>query len=103
MPFDRRRYPPDWPAISLRIRRRDGWACRFCGAAHNLPHPVTGSVVVLTVAHLDDANPANCADDNLAALCQRCHLAFDRAQHLRNAARTRRAKKAIGDLFEGRP
>jgi hypothetical protein len=28
---------------------------------------------VLTVHHLD-GNPANCADWNLAALCQRCHL-----------------------------
>jgi 5-methylcytosine-specific restriction endonuclease McrA len=32
--------------------------------------------VVLTVAHLDH-NPENCADDNLAALCQRCHNAYD--------------------------
>jgi hypothetical protein len=32
--------------------------------------------VVLTVAHLDHT-PENCADDNLAALCQRCHNRYD--------------------------
>lgn len=55
--------------------------------------------IVLTVAHLDDADPANCSDDNLAALCQRCHNRHDQAMRLRNAAATRRARRAAGDLF----
>jgi len=54
--------------------------------------------IVLTCAHLDHT-PENNADDNLAALCQRCHLRYDRDHHQANAAKTRRAKKAIGDLF----
>ncbi len=33
--------------------------------------------IVLTVAHLDQ-DPSNCARGNLAALCQRCHLNYDR-------------------------
>ncbi len=65
-------YPPDWPEISARIRfERAGNRCEWCGAANHWFHPETGSVVVLTVAHLDH-NPANSHDDNLAALCQKC-------------------------------
>jgi 5-methylcytosine-specific restriction endonuclease McrA len=43
------------------------------------------------VAHLDH-DPANCAPENLRALCQRCHLRYDRFEHGRNAAETRRRK-----------
>jgi 5-methylcytosine-specific restriction endonuclease McrA len=89
MPMRRELYPTDWEAISLRIRERDGWMCKRCGAENRKPHPVTGSIVVLTVAHLHDPDPMNCADDNLAALCQRCHLAHDRPRNLA-ARRARR-------------
>ena len=54
--------------------------------------------IVLTIAHLDH-QPENCADDNLRALCQRCHLAYDAKHHAANAQATIRARKAIGDLF----
>jgi hypothetical protein len=54
--------------------------------------------IVLTVAHLDHT-PENCAPENLRALCQRCHLRYDAAHHARNAAATRRARRADGDLF----
>lgn len=41
------------------------------------PRDLRGPVkVVLTVAHLDHT-PENCADDNLVALCQRCHNRYD--------------------------
>jgi 5-methylcytosine-specific restriction endonuclease McrA len=55
--------------------------------------------IVLTVAHLDHT-PENCADENLKALCQRCHLSYDAKHHARNAAETRRKARADGDLFE---
>lgn len=55
--------------------------------------------IVLTIAHLDHV-PEHCEDDNLKALCQRCHLAYDAGHHRINAANTRRSRKAIGDLFE---
>lgn len=55
--------------------------------------------VVLTIAHLDHV-PEHCEDENLKALCQRCHLAYDAEHHKANAAATRKARKAIGDLFE---
>lgn len=43
-----------------------------------------GTRIVLTTAHLD-RNRENNAMDNLASLCQRCHLNHDReAQHIYN-------------------
>ncbi len=39
--------------------------------------------IVLTVAHLD-RNRHNNEKENLAALCQRCHLRHDIHQHIRN-------------------
>lgn len=55
-------------------------------------------VIVLTIAHLDH-QPENCADDNLAAMCQRHHLAHDQEHHQRNAQATRRAKAGTLELF----
>ena len=55
--------------------------------------------IVLTVAHLDH-DPTNNDRANLRALCQRCHLAHDAKHHARNAAATRRARKASGDLLD---
>jgi 5-methylcytosine-specific restriction endonuclease McrA len=54
--------------------------------------------IVLTVAHLDH-DPTNNADENLKALCQRCHLSHDREQHTANARATRRSRKASRELF----
>lgn len=77
-PENRARYPKDWKAISKRIRfERAGGRCEWCGAVNYQPHPVTGSKVILTVAHLNHT-PEDCRDENLAALCQRCHLTYDR-------------------------
>lgn len=111
MPMQRKRYPSDWEQISLRIRgERAGWKCEWCGAANGEPHPDTGSKVVLTVAHLGtphaDGRPGNKHDkldvrpENLAALCQRCHLNYDRDEHVANAARTRRRKRAESGQME---
>ena len=56
--------------------------------------------VVLTVAHLDHV-PEHCDPSNLLHLCQRCHLLLDKQEHARNAAETRRRRRAAGDLFAG--
>lgn len=101
MPIRRERYPADWKKISLAIRDRSNGYCEKCGARNGCPHPVTGSQVVLTVAHLDD-NTSNNDPENLKALCQRCHLAMDRWKHIANSRRTRAAKLARfqRDMFE---
>jgi hypothetical protein len=104
-PENAARYPADWPEVSLAIRERAGWRCEGspaypdCRASNGHPHPDTGSIVVLTVAHMDNT-PENCLPENLRAWCQRCHLNYDRAIHLRNAYENRRRGKAICDLFQ---
>lgn len=56
--------------------------------------------IVLTVAHLDHDTTHN-DDDNLRALCQRCHLTYDAKHHAINAAATRREKlKALTGQME---
>jgi hypothetical protein len=60
-----------------------------------LDHMVT---VVLTVAHLDQVIEHG-DDDNLAALCQRCHLQHDRPFNLAKAWLTRHNRGAVDDLF----
>jgi len=110
MPFYKSRYPDNWAEISLRIRQRDNWRCKWCGAENGKPNPVTGSRVVLTVAHLgvdhpdgrpgDKQDKSDCRDENLAALCQLCHLNFDRDEHRHNAALTRRRRKIEAGQLE---
>ncbi|OAZ14360.1 hypothetical protein TH15_00635 [Thalassospira profundimaris] len=58
--------------------------------------------IVLTIAHVHNPDPADCRDENLAALCQRCHNRHDAPMRRENAKRTRRAKMAIGDLFDAK-
>lgn len=121
------RYPPDWGVISDAIRfGRAGGRCEcrgecgkehadeqgvvveWCTARHNEPHPMTGSLVTLTVAHLDHQpehsdNPGGAfvllplEESNLRAMCQRCHLNYDSHVHAAAAAETReRRREQIG-------
>lgn len=55
-------------------------------------------VIVLTVAHLNH-DPTDCRPENLAAMCQRHHLAYDHDHHRVNAQATRRAKAGTLELF----
>ena len=71
-----------------------------CPALNHDPHPVTGSNVVLTIAHLDH-DPSHNDPGNLRAYCQRCHNAYDAPHRRAHAARTRRRRRACGDLFRG--
>ena len=106
MPWDKTRYPPDWKEIRARILERAGHCCEGspaypdCRAANGEPHPVTGSRVVLTIAHYPDHTPGNVSDDNIHANCQRCHLTEDAAHHVANARRTRERKRGQARLPE---
>lgn len=95
MPIDYSKYHPKWKLISKFIRfYRAKNKCEGspkypnCRAENYMPHPVTMSKVVLTVAHLDhDIN--NNSFFNLKAMCNRCHLTYDAKHHAEN----RRKKK----------
>lgn len=78
----------DWPAPG-----EHSW----CGAGERLER-LRVIRIVLTVAHLNHT-PEDCRDENLQALCQRCHLAHDHEHHQRNAYQTRRHGRAR-DMFE---
>lgn len=62
--------PMPWP--------KDAWWKHIIRTGGHPPE-IREAVVVLQTAHLDH-NPANCADDNLAALCQFCHAVYDAGQ-----------------------
>jgi len=109
-PENRDRYPRDWPAISLRLRtERARGRCECdgrcghdhggrCNARNHQPHPVTGSIVVLTVAHLDHT-PEHCDEENLLAMCQRCHFAYDKTEHAETRRRTKDREVGQGRLW----
>lgn len=104
-PENRARYPKEWKAISLEVRVAAGWRCEGspaypdCRAENGKPHPLTGSVVVLTVAHLDH-QPENCDRANLKAWCQRCHNTYDMPMRRRGIAERAREALGNGELFE---
>lgn len=100
-PENRHRYPPNWREISTAIKDRAGWRCEClgeCGRDHAGRCPNehggkaygTGSTVVLTTAHLNHT-PEDCDPENLRAMCQGCHLHYDRDHHRQTAAATRQA------------
>lgn len=127
MPIDYKKYPVDWKQIRARILEREGNACKFCGVKNyamgsrapdgtfydesqvngmnsDVGYHIFGDFgvkrikIVLTVAHLDH-DITNNSDENLAALCQRCHLRHDHEHHRKNSSETRRKNKGLQNLF----
>lgn len=106
-PENRDRYPDNWKEIREGILARAENKCEFCGVANYAlgkrnaegkfremsageaeAAAVDGEKVikiVLTIAHLDHT-PEHNDPMNLRALCQRCHLHYDKSHH----AETRR-------------
>lgn len=100
-PENQHRYGPDWPEFSRRIRfDRAAGRCECegecgmpghratggrCENRHGQPSVYSGSKVVLTVAHLNHV-PEERGEDEVKAMCQGCHLWYDREHH----AETRR-------------
>jgi hypothetical protein len=48
-----------------------------CDAVNGLPHPVTGSVVVLTLAHEHGVPLEETSIERMFHACQRCHNRYD--------------------------
>jgi hypothetical protein len=102
-------YPKNWREVSQRIRERSGGQCecegecglhskRRCTERHNEPARYAKGKVILTVAHLNH-DPGDCRNENLKAMCQKCHLRYDTTHHQKNARETRRKKRALAELF----
>lgn len=109
-PENLRRYGDDWPTFSryIRFTRAEG-RCECegecgrgthegrCPNRHGEPAYGTGSRVCLTVAHLTH-EPEN--REQVKAMCNGCHLHYDRDHHAQTAYMTRKAKANTADLFE---
>lgn len=116
MPIDYSKYPANWKTeIRPAILKRAGDRCEKCGVENSVFgyrdragvfHRSEGLQaeadvldghrvfrIVLTVAHLNHDRTDN-RPENLAALCQRCHLLHDREQHRETRRRNREAESA---------
>ncbi|MFZ1326231.1 MAG: hypothetical protein WAT67_09480 [Candidatus Contendobacter sp.] len=118
-PENKHRYPKNWRQIRAAILERADHRCEFRGIPNHVWRKRHGQTwtediglaeawvmdgeritrIVLTIAHLDHT-PEHCDPSNLAALCQRCHLTYDIPHHKKTAYQTRKAGKALGDLFD---
>lgn len=125
MPIDYKKYPPNWlTEIRPAILERDGHKCKFCGVENGAIgwrnhegkfvyseqylkakdakfgfYQTTGYLkIVLTIMHLDH-NIQNNDFANLAAGCQKCHLAYDKDHHSKNSKATIEKKKGLQRLF----
>jgi len=111
MPCDYSIYPSNWkteirPAVLLRADNR----CEVCGLPNKvyinrytreicLMNEDNAILVILTIAHLDhDETNADIKLDRLKAMCQRCHLRYDRLEKKRR----KEVKKNTGqqELFK---
>lgn len=125
-PENKARYPANWKAIRAATLERAGYRCEWagCGVANRTIGFWNAGVftkladsrddadfsvdsvtidgekvieIVLTIAHLDHT-PENNEPFNLAAMCQRHHLAYDQAHHTTNAYMTRKARMQTLEL-----
>jgi len=65
-------YPENWDEISERIKEKAGWKCENCDRKNSPREGYT-----LTTHHIDGKKKS--LDENmLVALCQRCHLVWER-------------------------
>lgn len=119
MPIDYKKYPANWKTeIRPAILQRANNCCEDCGAPNyaliyrpNKGKPewfhapeghqadsmaldgVKFTKIVLTIAHLDhDACNHDVKPDRLKALCQRCHLLYDKEIHKNNRKYGRKHK-----------
>ena len=68
MPVDYKKYPKNWTALSLQVKRENNFLCQFCLKPKTRRNP-------LTTHHLD-LDSTNNQRDNLACMHASCHLLF---------------------------
>jgi 5-methylcytosine-specific restriction endonuclease McrA len=104
-------YPLDWLEIRKSILDRAQHRCEYCSISNysvgyrqsdgkfiscesqEVPENYKCIKIILTIAHVDDPNPENCASENLRALCQKCHNNHDAKMRSLHASATRNKRK----------
>ena len=114
MPIDYTAYPAHWRALSQWIRfkraqnqcecmgecglHRTNPGPRRCVEQNGQPAQFARGRIILTVAHL--CHDTHCANlDHLRAMCQRCHLRYDIAQHVETRWKKRSQSEGQGMLW----
>ena len=103
MPVDWSKYPPNWKEIATAIKDAAGWRCEDCGKQCRFPgEPFDTHRRTLTVAHINHVE-MDCADENLVALCPKCHFAYDETRKRMQRLARKRIKNSkrltlFGDL-----
>lgn len=114
-PENRGRYPKSWPAMRAQAMNRAGNRCECdgkcglvhdggrCDAVHGEPHPVTASIVVLTLAHEHGVPLEETSIARMFMGCQRCHNRYDAPMRAagvkqRKDAERRRIAEVTGQL-----
>jgi DEAD/DEAH box helicase domain-containing protein len=74
-------YGPDWPAISLSVRRRDGFRCQVCGLPEtDREHDVHHKIPFRAFASVAEANRL----ENLVTLCRADHRRAEQNVRIRS-------------------
>jgi DEAD/DEAH box helicase domain-containing protein len=74
-------YGPDWGTIRERVRARDAYKCRVCGAPESKrQHDVHHKIPFRAFASREEANQL----DNLITLCPACHRKVEQAVRIRS-------------------
>ena len=89
---NKNRYPGNWKQIRELILIRALNRCEICGVLNHKLNLQTGKRIVLTIAHLDHI-PEHCEEENLKAMCQKCHNNYD----IEHRKKTRRMTRTQGD------
>lgn len=103
MPMKAKRYPRNWKELARACKERAGWLCEQCGIAHGTERigRTRGNFyhVRLAAAHLDHdtENP----NPRLMAMCEVCHIQYDRFLHGMNARSTHYRKLREAALQSG--
>lgn len=71
-----------------------------CDAINGEPHPQTGSIVVLTLAHEHGVALEETSIVRMFHACQRCHNRYDAPMRAAGIRARARANAALGDLFD---
>lgn len=114
-PENRSRYPKTWKTMVASARERSGDRCECdgrcgldheggrCSAVNYQPHPVTGSKVVLTLAHEHGVPLEETSIERMFHACQQCHNRYDAPMRRAGIQQRAKAAMAIADMFGEHP